>query len=95
MVCNGELALYKPSSHYVTGFYPAVAGGGALGGMLVALAAPKIHRGFWSISLWLSALLLATILVRDEESWLYRSKIGSPVLVFGITILLPESAALR
>ena len=96
MVCNGKLALSKPSSRYVTGFYLAVAGG-ALAGMHVVLAAPKIFRGFWEYQsgLWMSALLLAVILVRDEESWLYQSKIGSPVLVFGITILLPDGAALR
>lgn len=96
MVCNGELARCKPSPRYLTEFYLTVAAGGALGGMLVALAAPYIFRGFWEYQsgLWMSALLLTIILVHDKQSWLYQSKVGSPVVVVGIAILLPESAAL-
>jgi len=96
MVCNGELARCKPSPRYLTEFYLTVAAGGALGGVLVALAAPHIFRGFWEYQsgLWMSALLLMIILVHDKQSWLYQSKAGSPVVVVGIAILLPESAAL-
>ncbi len=96
MVCNGELARCKPSPHFLTQFYLTVAAGGALGGVLVALAAPHIFRGFWEYQsgLWMSALLLTIILVRDKQSWLYQSKVGSPVVVVGVAILLPESAAL-
>jgi hypothetical protein len=96
MVCNGELARCKPNPRYLTGFYLTIAAGGALGGVLVALAAPQIFRGFWEYQsgLWMSALLLTIVLVRDKQSWLYHSKVGSPVVVAGVTILLPESAAL-
>jgi hypothetical protein len=96
MVCNGELARCKPSPHFLTQFYLTVAAGGALGGVLVALAAPHIFRGFWEYQsgLWMSALMLTIILVRDKQSWLYQSKVGSPVVVVGVAILLPESAAL-
>jgi hypothetical protein len=96
MVCNGELARCKPSPHFLTQFYLTVAAGGALGGVLVALAAPHIFRGFWEYQsgLWMSALMLTIILVRDEQSWLHQSKVGSPVVVVGVAILLPESAAL-
>ena len=96
MVCNGELARCKPNPRYLTGFYLTVAAGGALGGVLVAVAAPHFFRGFWEYQsgLWMSALLLTIILVRDKQSWLYQSKVGSPVVVVGVTILLPESAAL-
>jgi hypothetical protein len=96
MVCNGELARCKPSPQSLTRFYLTVAAGGALGGVLVALAAPHIFRGFWEYQsgLWMSALLLMIILVRDKQSWLYRSKVGSPVVVVGVAILLPESVVL-
>jgi hypothetical protein len=96
MVCNGELARCKPNPRYLTGFYLTVAAGGALGGVLVALAAPQVFRGFWEYQsgLWMSALLLTIVLVRDKQSWLYHSKVGSPVVVVGVAILLPESAAL-
>jgi hypothetical protein len=96
MVCNGELAHSKPQPRFLTSFYLTVAAGGALGGIFVALVAPHIFKGFWEyqMGLWMAALLLLIILVRDKESWLYRSKLGSPILVVAIAALLPESAAL-
>lgn len=95
MVCNGELARAKPQPRFLTSFYLTVAVGGALGGIFVALVAPHIFKGFWEyqIGLWMAALLLLVILVRDKESWLYRSKFGSPVVVAAVAALLPESAA--
>lgn len=95
MVCNGELVRSKPHSRYLTSFYLTVATGGALGGVFVALVAPNIFRGFWEyqVGLWMSALLLVLILVRDKQSWLYRSRIGSPVVVGAVAVLLPESIA--
>ena len=95
MVCNGELARAKPQPRFLTSFYLTVAVGGALGGIFVALVAPHIFKGFWEYQtgLWMAALLLLVILVRDKESWLYRSKFGSPVVVAAVAALLPESAA--
>jgi len=95
MVCNGELARAKPQPRFLTSFYLTVAVGGALGGIFVALVAPHIFKGFWEyqMGLWMAALLLLVILVRDKESWLYRSKFGSPVVVAAVAALLPESAA--
>jgi hypothetical protein len=96
MVCNGELARSKPQPRFLTSFYLTVAAGGALGGIFVALVAPHIFKGFWEyqLGLWMAALLLLIILIRDKESWLYRSKLGSPVVVVAVAALLPESAAL-
>lgn len=96
MVCNGELARSKPPPRFLTSFYLTMAAGGAIGGIFVALVAPHIFKGFWEyqMGLWMAALLLLVILVRDKESWLYRSKIGSPVMVVAVAALLPESAVL-
>ena len=96
MVCNGELARSKPHSRYLTPFYLTVATGGAAGGLFVALLAPHLFKGFWEyqFGLWMSALLLLIVLVRDKQSWLYQSRVGSPIVVFGIVALLPESVAL-
>jgi hypothetical protein len=96
MVCHGELARAKPSSRYLTSFYLMVATGGAAGGVFVALIAPHLFRGFWEyeFGLWGSAALLFLILVRDKESWLYRSWFGSPILVVLCAALLPECIAL-
>jgi hypothetical protein len=96
MVCNGELARSKPQPRFLTSFYMTVAAGGAMGGIFVALVAPHIFKGFWEyqMGLWMAASLLLIILIRDKESWLYRSKFGSPVVVVAVATLLPESAVL-
>lgn len=96
MVCNGELARSKPQPRFLTSFYLTAAEGGAIGGIFVALVAPRVFKGFWEyqMGLWMAALLLLLILVRDNESWLYRSKFGSPVVVVAVAALLPESAVL-
>lgn len=46
MVCQGELARSRPSPRYLTTFYLTIAAGGALGGVFVALIAPRIFTEF-------------------------------------------------
>ena len=46
MACHGELARSKPDPRYLTSFYVLVAAGGALGGVFVALAAPRIFTQY-------------------------------------------------
>ncbi len=96
IVCNGELVRSKPQPRDLTSFYLSVAAGGAIGGIFVALIAPHLFKGFWEyqLGLWMSALLLLVILVRDKTSWLYRSRFASPVVIVAVAALLPETAAL-
>lgn len=56
VVCHGELARTRPSSEYLTQFYLTIAAGGALGGLLVGLMAPRIFDGYWEMPLALAAL---------------------------------------
>ncbi|MHC4081424.1 MAG: spermidine synthase [Planctomycetota bacterium] len=42
MVCHGRLAASRPHPQYLTGFYLAIALGGALGGVFNAIVAPQI-----------------------------------------------------
>ncbi len=58
MVCNGELARARPSPRYLTTFYLAIAAGGALGGVLVALLAPHMFTEFDEYPLGLAAACL-------------------------------------
>lgn len=53
MVCHGELARLKPRHGWLTEFYLALALGGALGGVLVAVVAPLVFSSFleWKIGL--------------------------------------------
>jgi len=96
MVCQGELVRSKPHPHYLTSFYLTVAAGGALGGVFVTLVAPHLFKGFWEyqLGLWLCVLLALLVVVRDRESWLYQSRVGSPVVVVAVAALLPEAAGL-
>ena len=46
MLCHGELARSRPAPRYLTQFYLTIAAGGALGGALVALLAPRAFTEF-------------------------------------------------
>lgn len=58
MVCHGEIARSRPSPRYLTGFYLAIAGGGALGGIFVAVIAPRIFTEFSEYPIGLAAACL-------------------------------------
>jgi hypothetical protein len=86
MVCHGELARAKPGVAHLTGFYLAVASGGALGGLGVAIVAPGLFNGFWEFhaSLWGAGALFLASLGRDRASFLNRK----PVLIGSSLVLL-------
>jgi SAM-dependent methyltransferase len=57
MFCHGETYRLKPAPRHLTSFYLALAAGGALGGLLVAVLAPAVFSdyrelplGFWILS---------------------------------------------
>jgi hypothetical protein len=58
MVCHGELARSRPSPRYLTVFYLAIAAGGALGGVFVALIAPHLFTEFSEYPIGLAAACL-------------------------------------
>jgi hypothetical protein len=74
MLCNGELVRLKPSPQHLTSFYLMISLGGAVGGVFVGLIAPRIFTGFWEyyLGLWLTALLLCAIVLRESDSVLCR-----------------------
>jgi hypothetical protein len=55
MVCHGELARSRPSPRFLTAFYLAIAAGGALGGVFVALIAPNVFTEFTEYPIGLAA----------------------------------------
>jgi hypothetical protein len=73
MVFHGELANLKPSPPHLTSFYLHIAAGGAFGTVLVGLVAPHIFPSTWEfqVGLWISGLVVAVVLWRDRNSWLY------------------------
>jgi hypothetical protein len=58
MVCQGELARSRPSPRYLTAFYLTIAAGGAMGGILVALLAPRLFTEFSEYPIGLAAACL-------------------------------------
>ncbi len=66
MVLHGELASLRPAPRYLTRFYLALSLGGALGGILVGLVAPRLLPSFYELGIGfvVIALLVAVLLRR-------------------------------
>jgi hypothetical protein len=96
MVCHGELVALKPGPRRLTGFYLAVAIGGALGGLLVGLLAPVVFTGFWElyVALGLAWLLGLGVLFWRPFLPLPTSRAVGYVLV-AFTLALPLITILR
>jgi hypothetical protein len=64
LFCHGELARLKPAPRDLTTYYLMIAIGGALGGIIVGLAAPRLLSSSWElgIGLTLTALLAVVVL---------------------------------
>jgi len=83
MVCHGELVRLKPHPRHLTFFYLMVAGGGALGGIFVTVAAPaffpiylELHIGLWACCALAMAAFwyerrLAPRRTRPWQRWVY------------------------
>jgi len=73
MVCHGELARLRPAPNRLTGYYLLISAGGAMGGLFVTLAAPKVFSGVWSGywefqgSLIACGVLLMVVMVMDRR----------------------------
>ena len=58
MICHGELARARPAPEHLTTFYLAIASGGALGGIFVALISPHIFSEYSEYPIGLAAACL-------------------------------------
>src|SRR5580692_343297 len=75
MVCHGELTRMKPHPKYLTHFYLMISAGGAVGGLLVGLAAPHLLKSFYELPLGMvaCAVLVLIVLKQDPEAgWFQR-----------------------
>ena len=67
LFCHGELYRLRPAPRHLTVFYLVISAGGALGGLLVAVAAPLAFSGYYELGLsliavaFLAALRCATL----------------------------------
>ncbi len=90
MAGHGELARRRPDPSRLTGYYLGIAGGGALGGLLCAVVAPLLFKGYWELHLGILAgpsILLAAGLADPEPpsavTRQLRVALGLAVLVLG------------
>lgn len=82
MVCHGELVLSRPAPEHATLFYLMVAAGGALGGVLVAIVAPLVLRGFWEFHIGLVATVVLAFVASLARGSM-RTNIPRPVWIGG------------
>ena len=84
MVCHGELVRLRPKARYLTEFYLMIAAGGALGGVLVSLVAPRVFPGFWEWNIGLlrnfdwaaGRMVLAASCFRSFANWNSADAVG-------------------
>lgn len=90
IICHGELARSRPHSAHLTLFYLMVAAGGALGGVFVAVAAPRVFTGFTEYPIGVAAAcLLATVgWLRSNHKWPVRT-LMTALLVCGAIAVPP------
>jgi len=69
MFCHGELALLKPAPRYLTTYYLMISLGGALGGLLVGLAAPYVLAGYFELGIGLVACALLLLCRTVRIAW--------------------------
>ncbi len=76
--CHGELAASRPGPAYLTQFYLCLAAGGAVGGLFVALVAPKLFNNDWETPIALVGLAMLALppLLQPGERTLPRWLIG-------------------
>lgn len=82
MFCHGELVRLRPHPRYLTGFYVAVALGGAVGGVFVGLIAPNFFNAYYEfpIGLAMCAALLGMLTPRPKTGWLSAPRFWRPAL---------------
>lgn len=77
VVCHGELYRLRPPARSLTGYYLAIAAGGALGGLFVAGVAPLVFPSYFELhaGLFAAGLLAVVVLWLDRSSPLHRGRL--------------------
>ncbi len=82
--CHGELVRRKPAPRYLTSFYLMLSLGGALGGLLVGVLAPRFLRGYFELPIAMAACSILLLLVLDRRAWRITAlAAGAVALVVG------------
>jgi len=99
MACHGELARLRPPAERLTSFYLCLSAGGALGGFLVAVAAPMTLPDRYELQLGILAawLLVLVVLVTDRQSIFFdggsfRRLLAMGALLVGLVVSMVAQA---
>ena len=91
MVCHGELARLKPHPRYLTHFYLMMSAGGALGGIVVGLIAPRVFRNFYELPLGLVACAVVVVIALKQDAdltWFRRWYQPAPLISIALAAAL-------
>ena len=83
MVCHGELYRMRPAPQYLTSFYLMIAVGGALGALLIGIAAPMLLSGYYELGI---TLVVASLLFALRTLGHARWVTGAAVAVCAATL---------
>jgi hypothetical protein len=90
MAGHGELAQRRPDPSRLTAYYLAIAAGGALGALLVAVVAPLVFTGYWELHLGILAgpvvVLSAVSSAGSAEARQLRVAAGMAVVVLAVAL---------
>jgi hypothetical protein len=85
MVCHGELYRLRPEGRGLTAFYLMISGGGAVGGIFVALVAPHLFIGYFELHIALFATALMACLIVYWDLRVNRALVATAA---GVTVIL-------
>ena len=89
MVCHGELTRLKPDPKHLTEFYLMMSAGGALGGLLVSLVAPRVFDSYREWPWGLIAAFAVAALVVVRQAWTTRPRwLRAPLLISASALLV-------
>ena len=90
LVCHGELYALHPHPRYLTSFYLWLSAGGALGGVFVALIAPRIFPLYFELHLGIGLTIVIMLLLWTKRRlwtplprfpWLGKIAVGAAALI--------------
>ena len=100
LLCHGEVARMKPNARFLTQYYTLLSAGGAMGGLIVAVACPLMLRSFAELPFTLMLVTVLTFLLfiacrgwrqtsydwaaAKRMSWAAGFAMGAAVCIFAI-----------
>jgi hypothetical protein len=88
MTCHGELVKAKPEPKHLTLFYLMIALGGAIGGLSVALVAPRVFPTYWEYHVALAACCGLTLVAWLRDGFTPLGRFIPRLAVWGALALL-------